>query len=318
LSKGMNARIVTIGLAPAWDVTCRGRDLDWGRHAEIDCQVSRPAGKALNVSYALAWMGLRSVATGLWGRDDYDPMQRALDRLGGLIDARMTIVEGRTRHNITVVDSLNQREMHLRQRSSLASEHSLRQLDADLGLLVQEGDLCVFSGAMPAGEAMEHAVGLVRTCHRRGGRIVVDSHGPALRSIVDAGLTSLISPNVEELRELLGCHVEDSPEGLVEAGRRLLNRMDMVLISRGEQGALVVTRGGVWTGRCETQGHVLSTVGCGDYLLAGFLAGLRETEDPCVALARGLKVATACAWGWAEGESWARTDKEVAVAVDRM
>jgi len=135
---------------------------------------------------------------------------------------------------------------------------------------------------------------------------------------VDAGLTSLISPNVEELRELLGCHVEDSPEGLVEAGRRLLNRMDMVLISRGEQGALVVTRGGVWTGRCETQGHVLSTVGCGDYLLAGFLAGLRETEDPCVALARGLKVATACAWGWAEGESWARTDKEVAVAVDRM
>jgi len=114
----MNARIVTIGLAPAWDVTCRGRDLDWGRHAELDCQVSRPAGKALNVSYALAWMGLRSVATGLWGRDDYDPMQRALDRLGGLIDARMTIVEGRTRHNITVVDSLNQREMHLRQRSS--------------------------------------------------------------------------------------------------------------------------------------------------------------------------------------------------------
>jgi 1-phosphofructokinase family hexose kinase len=314
----MNARIVTIGLAPAWDITCRGRDLDWGRHAEIDGQVSRPAGKALNVSYALAWMGLKSVATGLWGRDDYDPMQRALDRLGGLIDARMTIVEGRTRQNITVVDTLNHREMHLRQRSSLASEHSLRQLDADLGELIQEGDLCVFSGAMPAGGVLEQAVALVRTCHRRGARIAVDSHGPALRSIVEAGLTSLISPNVEELRELLGCPVEDTPERLVEAGQRLLNRMDMVLVSRGEQGALVVTREGVWTGRCETQGQVLSTIGCGDYLLAGFLAGIRETEDPRVALARGLKVATACAWGWAESESWARTDKDVAVAVERL
>jgi 1-phosphofructokinase family hexose kinase len=314
----MNGRIVTIGLAPAWDITCRGRDLDWGRHAEIDGQVSRPAGKALNVSYALAWMGLRSVATGLWGRDDYDQMQRALGRLGGLMDAQMTTVEGRARQNVTVVDTLNHREMHLRQRSSLASEYSLRQLDADLGRLVQEGDLCVFSGAMPAGEVLEQTVGLVRTCHRRGVPIAVDSHGPALRSIVEAGLTSLISPNVEELRELLGCPVEDSPEGLVEAGRRLLNRMDMVLISRGEQGALVVTRDGVWTGRCETRGQVLSTVGCGDYLLAGFLAGIRETEDPRVALARGLKVATACAWGWAEGESWARTNKEVAVAVERL
>jgi 1-phosphofructokinase family hexose kinase len=314
----MNARIVTIGLAPAWDVTCRGRDLDWGRHAEIDGQVSRPAGKALNVSYALAWMGLRSIATGLWGRDDYDPMQRALDRLGGRIDAHMTIVEGRTRQNITVVDTLNHREMHLRQQSSLASEHGLRQLDADLGELVQEGDLCVFCGAMPAGEVLEQAVGLVRTCHRRGARIAVDSHGPALRSIVESGLTSLISPNVEELRELLGCPVEDTPEGLVEAGQRLLNRMDTVLISRGEQGALVVTREGVWTGRCEKQGQVLSTVGCGDYLLAGFLAGIRETEDPRAALARGLKAATACAWGWAEGESWARTDKDVAVTVERL
>ena len=311
-------KIVTIGLSPAWDISCRGRDLDWGRHADIDEQVVRPAGKALNVSYALAWMGGRSVAAGLWGREDYDEMRRAVQRVGGRIDVQMTPVEGRTRQNITVVDMRNHREMHLRRKSELASETSLRQLNGDLKKLVQEGDICVFAGAMPAGELLEPVVSLVRTCRRAGGQIAVDTSGPALQSIVEAGLPWLISPNVEELRGLLGVAVEDTPEKLVETGRTLLSGMDMVLISRGERGALIVAKAGAWTGHSVTQGRVLSTVGCGDYLLAGFLAGIHETGDPSAALAKGLKVATARAWGWAESESWMRADKEIAAAVERL
>jgi len=313
-----NGTIVTVGLSPAWDISCRGRDLDWGRHVDIDEQVIRPAGKALNVSYALAWLGLPSVAAGLWGRDDREEMQRAVGRLGGWIYVRMTAAEGRTRRNITVVDTLHEREMHLRRKSDLASERSLVQLNTDLGKMVQEGDLCVFAGAMPAGELLEPTVDLVRTCHRSGARIAVDTHGPALQSVVEAGLPWLIAPNVEELRELLGGAVENTPEKLVEAGRGLLNRMEAVLISRGEKGAMIVVKDGAWTGHCQTQGKVLSTVGCGDYLLAGFLAGIRETGDPREALVRGLKVATARAWGWTEGESWVRANKEIAVAVERV
>lgn len=313
-----NGRITTIGLSPAWDISCRGRDLDWGRHVDIDEQVIRPAGKALNVSYALAWMGGRNTAAGLWGREDYREMQRAVARLGGRIDVQMTAVEGRTRQNITVVDTFNHREMHLRRKSELASESGLRQLNADLKKLVRAGDICVFAGAMPAGELLEPTVHLVRTCHRAGARIAVDTYGPALQSIVGAGLPWLISPNVEELRELLGVAVEDTPEKLAEAGRGLLDRMSMVLVSRGEKGALIVAKAGAWTGHSVTQGKVLSTVGCGDCLLAGFLVGVQETGDPSAALVRGLKVATARAWGWTESESWTRADKEIAVAVERL
>jgi 1-phosphofructokinase family hexose kinase len=314
----MNGRIVTIGLSPAWDIRCRGRDLDWGRHEEIDDQVVRPAGKALNVSYALAWMGLGSVAAGLWGRDDYDEMEKTIRRLGGRIDVQMTAVEGSTRRNITIVDTLCHREMHLRLKSELASVRSIEQLNTDLGKHVHEGDVCVFAGAMPADELLESAVHLVRTCHRGGAQIVVDTHGSALKGIVEAGLPWLISPNVEELRELLGFLVEDTPERLAEAGRSLLEGMDMVLISRGEKGALLVAKEAAWTGRCQTQGEVLSTVGCGDYLLAGFLAGLRQTADPQDALAQGLKAATARAWGRTESESWARIEKEIATATEMV
>jgi 1-phosphofructokinase family hexose kinase len=313
-----DAKVITVGLSPAWDISCRGRDLDWGRHAEIDEQVIRPAGKALNVSYALAWMGAGSVAAGLWGREDYDEMRRAVERAGGRIEVQMTAVEGRTRQNITVVDTRHRREMHLRRQSELASETGLRQLDADLKQLVRAGDICVFAGAMPAGELLEPMVSLVRTCRRAGARIAVDTYGPTLQSLVEAGLAWLISPNIEELRGLLGIAVEDTPEKLVEASRTLLSGMDMVLISRGERGALMVAKAGAWTGRSVTQGKVLSTVGCGDYLLAGFLAGLCETGDPSAALAKGLKVATARAWGWTESGSWAKAEKEIAVAVERL
>ncbi len=299
-----DGRIVTVGLSPAWDISCRGQDLDWGRHVEIDEQVVRPAGKALNVSYALAWMGLDSLAAGLWGREDYEEMQTAVARLGGLIEPEMTDVAGRTRQNITVLDTLNHREMHLRCRSSLACRHSLSLLNADLSRLIRDGDTCVFAGAMPAGTLLKQTVDLVRTCHGDRVRSAVDTHGLVLKSLVEAGLPWLIAPNVEELCELLDSEIEDTPAALAEAGRMLLDTVGMVLISRGTDGAVIVTKNGAWTGRCRTQGKVLSTVGCGDYLLAGFLAGIRETADPCAALGRALKTATAHAWGWTESASY--------------
>jgi 1-phosphofructokinase family hexose kinase len=311
-----DGRIITVGLSPAWDVSCRGRGLQWGRHAIIDEQVVRPAGKAMNVSFALAWMGCSGIAAGLWGWDDHDEMVAAAGRQGGAVQTRMTVVEGRTRRNISVVDTERHREMHLRDPRSLASADSLRRLGGDLAGLIRPDDTCVFSGGMPAGELLEPAVDLVRTCRRGGARIAVDTYGPAFKGIVDAGLAWLVAPNVEELRDLLGSEIEDTPAKLVEVGRTLLDRVDMALISRGERGALLVTRTGAWTGYSTERREALSTVGCGDYLLAGFLAGLGETGDPRAGLAQGLKAATARAWGWSETQLWPQVENKIAAIVE--
>jgi 1-phosphofructokinase len=308
-------RIITIGLSPAWDIRCGGAGLDWGRHVEIDEQVVRPAGKALNVSYALAWMGWKSVAAGLWGREDLSQMKNAVRQLGRWIQTSMTPGPGSTRRNVTVVDTLNHREMHLRLRSELASQRSLQRLNADLKRLVRKGDTCVFAGAMPGNHFLEHTVDLVHTCRDRRARIVVDTHGPALMAIVDAGLASMISPNVEELRGLLGREVANTPAKLASAARLLLDRVGIVLVSRGAEGAMVVTKDGTWNGRSRARREVLSTVGCGDYLLAGFLAGLQDTANPSAALATGLKVAAAHAWGWTETRTWPQVDSEVEVSI---
>ena len=56
-------------------------------------------------------------------------------------------------------------------------------------------------------------------------------------------------------------------------------------------------------------------VGCGDYLLAGFLKGLKDKSDPGFALETAIKAATARAWGWAEEMTWEDAEKSIDVSL---
>jgi 1-phosphofructokinase family hexose kinase len=311
-------RIITVGLSPAWDVSCRGRGFDWGLHAQIDEQVIRPAGKALNVSSALAWMGSESTAAGLWGSEDHEQMCSSVARWDRRVQVRMTRAEGHTRLNVTVADTRGRREMHLRKASELASASSLRRLRCDLLRFVGRDDICVFAGAMPAGPLLDPVMACVRACRELGARLAVDTHGPVLKAVVDAQLAWLIAPNVEELGELLGSPIPDTTAKLATAGRSLLGKVEVVLISRGKKGAMFVTKDGAWSGRATGRGKVIETVGCGDYLLAGFLAAVAEQRPARTALEQALKVATARAYGWTDTQTWAHARRKVAADVRNL
>ncbi len=313
-----NFSIITVGLSPAWDILCYGEGLEWGLHREIKTTAFQPAGKALNISRALAWMGQENIAAGLWGRDDYKQMLKAMRSLGGLVKVKMTAVDGSTRRNITVVDTANDREMHLRNRSELASKKALRKFETDLRAIVHKGSVCVFAGVMPEDEFIGDVVRIVKSCRERGAKIVVDTYGDALKRILKTGVAWLIKPNVEELRELLGEQVPENPTALARAGRKLLDKAEIVVISRGQKGGVVVTKKGAWQGRCTGRGRVLSTVGCGDYFLGGFLKGLKDKSDAGSALRTAIKVATARAWGWTDKMSWPDVQNKIKVQVGQM
>ncbi|MCP4261515.1 MAG: hypothetical protein GY774_29035 [Planctomycetes bacterium] len=313
-----NSSIITVGLCPSWDTVCRFDGIEWGEHKTVSSTDSWPAGKALNISTALAWMGEKNIAAGLWGQDDFQQMTKAIRPLEGLVKVKMTPAEGETRRNVTVVDTLKNREMHLRNKSELASKKALKKLEADLKAIVKKGSICVFAGAMPEDEFIGDVVRIIKSCKQHGAGIVVDTYGEALKDILETGAVWMIKPNVEELRELLGEQVTDSPAALVRAGRKLLGKIDVVVISRGKKGAVLVTNKGAWKGQCVGKSRVLSTVGCGDFLLAGFLKEFKYKPDAGSALGTALKVATARAWGRTEGKSWPKAMREIKVAVVRV
>jgi len=310
--------IITIGLSPAWDITCCGRNLDWDLHQTIDEQIIRPAGKALNVSKALAWMGQQNIAAGLWGRDDYRQMARLVRKMWPSIKLKMTTVDGATRQNVTVVDTADGRDMHLRSKSQLASPKTLKKLQSNLKTVVQPGSICVFAGTMPEGGLLADTIRLLEFCRSRGARIALDTSGSASRQIVDAGSVWLIKPNVAELRDLLGEPIKDGPVSLARAGRKLLDKVEIVLISRGVGGAVVVTKQGAWQARCLSRATAASTVGCGDCFLAGFLKALQDKPSMRSALATATKVAGARAWGWTDSKSWPQARRQVQIESGRV
>ena len=314
----VSSKIVTVGLCPSWDTVCQFEGIDWGEHKLASSVSSQPAGKALSISRALAWMGEKNIAAGLWGRVDYEQMLKAMRSLRRFVRVKMTAVECSTRQNITIVDTVRNREMHLRNKSELASRKALRKLEADLRTIVHKGSVCVFAGAVPEDEFVGDAVRIIKSCRERGAKIVVDTYGDPLKRILQTGAAWLIKPNVEELCELVGEQVRDNPAGLAKAGRKLLDRVETVLISRGRKGSVVVTKDGAWQGCCVGRRRVLSTVGCGDYLLAGFLKGLKDKFNACSALETAIKVATARAWGWTDKMSWLDVQNKIKVQVGQM
>jgi 1-phosphofructokinase family hexose kinase len=309
--------IITVGICPCWDITCCVDGAKWGEHKKITSQTIAPAGKALNISKALAWLKTESVAAGLWGESDHERLIENLAGMNDFIDARFTVVPGITRQNITVVDTKSGREMHLRAKCKLTSKDSLKQLANELEGIATSTSTVIFAGSIPE-EFLDECLELIKNVRDKGAKIVIDTSGAALRSILQIGGIYLVKPNVEELCQLLGRDVNDDASSIVRSARTLDDKADIIIVSRADKGAVAVTKEEAFQCRVKkTKYNAVNTVSCGDYLLGGIVAEL-ENIDLRRALIRGVKVASAKAWGLTEKMDWTQADKEIEVEVIRL
>jgi 1-phosphofructokinase len=286
-----------------------------------------PAGKSLNVSRALAGIGRASVAGGLWGQGDIVQAKDELSKIP-LIDPRFTAVPGRTRHNITLINGHSNAEMHLRCPNELATKQAMKLLHDDLAGRIDSQSICVFSGSIPD-ESLEGGLRLIRLCVRRGARIVVDTSSAALRTLVGKGGLWVIKPNLDELSELAGEKIRNAEGPIIRAARRFTDRAQYILISRGSKGAMVVSSGEAYSGVTAEKQKACHTVGCGDYLLAGFICGMADAEPTgtnkghdlysgnpvCGALVEGIRLAAFRAWGGDDVKSARKTADSIKVNV---
>ncbi len=309
-------RIITVGVQPAWDVTCRGQDIQWGGHGKLGSQTLVPAGKALNINKALAWMKVPSVAAGLWGTDDLSLMKKGLGAYRKSIRVKMVPAAGATRRNITVIDSARNREMHLRAPSELATPKSLADLHKTLMPMAGQNAILVFAGSLPGGTRFTQVKKTIDMSIRKKTRVAVDTSGPALKKLVRGGGLWLIKPNVEELCDVTGGSVPNRIKDLGGASQKLLGSVQMILLSRGAQGAMLITQEGIWSGVYSGQKQtVSSTVGCGDFLLAGFLAGIQFGQSLPDSLKQGIICATARAYGLFTEKSFDQLTKKLPVNI---
>jgi len=158
----------------------------------------------------------------------------------------------------------------------------------------------VLSGSVPAVLPKDIYVEMIKLVKEKGTRIVVDATGELLRSTLSYR-PFLIKPNHHELGELYGTTLTTKEDVALYAKKLQEEGARNVLVSMAGDGAVLVAEdGSVWFGEAP-QGQVVNTVGSGDSMVAGFLAGYEEKLSVEQAFMTGIASGSASAFSSALG-----------------
>lgn len=280
------ARILTLTLNPALDLTVQLPRLEPGQVNRSDDMHTHAAGKGVNVAQVLADLGHQLTVSGFLGEDNLQAFETLFARRG-FVDAFIR-VPGATRSNIKVAEG-DGRITDINGPGPKVSEAAQQALLDRLDQVAPGHDAVVVAGSLPQGISPQWLQALVLRLKKLGLKVALDTSGEALRAALKAG-PWLIKPNTEELAEALGREVV-SVAAQDDAASRLHGQgIEHVVISHGADGVNWFSVGAALHAT-PPRVSVASTVGAGDSLLAGMLHGLLKPDTP----EQTLRTATAIA-----------------------
>jgi 1-phosphofructokinase len=297
--------IVTVTPNPSVDRTVFIDALRQGQIMRSTKSWSEPSGKGVNVSLALKAHDRPTVAVLPIGGSAGAHLADMLDRAE--LAYEPVPIAGEVRINISLVQPDGVVTKINEQGPALSDAESQALLDAARTYARPEKWLAG-CGSLPGGLSDDYYGRLVESGHHVGAKVVIDTSGPAFVKALEAG-PDLIKPNSDELAEAVGGTVATFGD-VVDAAQELRARgARSVLVSLGADGALLVTAARVVHGIAPVD-KVVSTVGAGDAMLAGYLSATAETDDA---------LGTALAWGAAavqhHGTLFAPTANPVSVTI---
>jgi 1-phosphofructokinase len=280
------ARILTLTLNPALDLTIRTGPIRLGEVNRTESTCLNPAGKGINVARVLAGLGHEVTVSGLLGADNETAFVRLFTERG-LRDAFIR-VPGQTRINAKLSEP-DGRVTDLNGRGPRIPSQAMEALSQRLASLLPGLDAVVISGSLPPNVTPEMLAGLVKAVRARRVPVWLDTSGAALVSGL-AARPDGVKPNEKELVDWAGHPLETSEARLRAALRLNAEGIEDVIVSAGAEGVIWV-RGGEALAATSPRVSVVSTVGAGDTLVAGMLHGILSGWER----ERGLRFATALA-----------------------
>ena len=288
----MSSRVATLTFNPSLDVATSVASLTPDRKLRTDRPSREPGGGGVNVSRALANLGVGSDAIVVVGGATGELLTRLLasDR----VDVQPVEVPSTTRESFSVTDRSSQRQYRfVLPGETLAADVVERSMDA-IAALPAPPSLVVASGSLPPGLPDDAYATVVLSLREREIEVVLDTSGPALQAAVAVGGFCLLKPNIGELASLVGRELHGDDD-VRSAARRLVDdgASRAVLVTLGAAGAMLVTD--------EINGALIhsptvpvrSTVGAGDSTVAGMVAGLARGEEMMGAARRGVAAGAA-------------------------
>jgi len=288
--------IITLTANPSLDVAYTVMNLEVGEVNRALAKHKDPAGKGINVARALSKNDVPTAAifpadatVGSW-------IESALNEAG--IETLTTRITDEVRQNITVIDD-GGRTTKINEAGPELSAGEVSALLAQISsVLESKPSWLVAAGSLPRGLDGSFYITVGKLAHEHGVRFAVDTSGGALTAVAHSGVADLMKPNHEELEELAG-RVLPTVGDVTEFAQSLLGNPDAaIVVSLGENGALLVNqRGSIWAGHDAVTPQ--STVGAGDSTLAGYLsADVKISQNDYQATDSDItRISTAVAWG---------------------
>lgn len=253
-------------------------------------------GKGINVSAVLKELGISSVALGFTAGFTGEAIENGLKAMG--IDTQLVrLKRGSSRINVKIK---GEAETELNAQGPDIDDESLAALFEKLDRL-EDGDTLVLAGSVPKSLPADIYERILERVSGKNILTAVDASGELLMNVLKFE-PFVIKPNDHELGEIFGKRLTDDSD--IEACAVKLREMGAknVLVSMAENGAMLIDEHGE-RHRCGVcKGTVRNSVGAGDSMLAGFLAGIEKGYDYALKLGTAAGGATAFSDGLADKE----------------
>ena len=247
-------------------------------------------GKGINVSTILNTLGLETTALGFVAGFTGKAIEDGLAAQGIHTDF-IHLPEGNSRINVKVKHG---DETEINGQGPVITEEAINELFAKLDTLTKE-DILVLAGSIPNTLPEDIYEKILARLESKGIRVVVDATKDLLLNVLKYH-PFLIKPNNHELGEMFGT-VCKTDEDIVHYAKKLQEKGAVnVLISMAGDGAILITEDGQNIKMGTPKGKVVNSVGAGDSMVAGFMAGWLEKQDYEYAFHMGMAAGSASAF----------------------
>ena len=282
--------IYTVTFNPAIDYVVHFAQLRPGEINRNESEEFQFGGKGINVSNVLRTLGFDTVALGFVAGFIGEGFEKGLAQMGLKSDL-IHVKEGMTRINVKVKAA---EETEINGIGPVITEADMEKLYEKLDKIGPE-DVLVLSGSIPKclpGDTYER---IMARLDGRGIPIAVDATKDLLVNVLKYH-PFLIKPNNHELGEIFG-KVLKTDEEIADCARKLqeLGGRNILVSMAGDGALLLDEQGQVHRIGCP-KGKVLNSVGAGDSMVAGFLAGWLGKQDYDYALKLGTATGSATAF----------------------
>ena len=282
--------IYTVTFNPSLDYIIRVDNLTLGKINRVTYENILPGGKGINVSIVLKNLGHDNTALGFTAGFTGREIAAEMEQYGVTCDF-IEVKNGMSRINVKVKSN---EESEINGLGPDIQQADIDALFAKLDTL-KEGDYLVIAGSVPSTLPADMYERIMSRLDGRGINIAVDAERDLLTRVLKYH-PFVIKPNNHELGEIFGVTLATKDEVVPYAKKLQEQGARNVLISMAGEGAVFVSEEGEVVKSEAPKGTLVNSVGAGDSMVAGFVAGTIETGDFAQAFRMGLCTGSASAF----------------------